>query len=137
MALTLSQLVQQYGRRVVDQADEVASSETGQLRDEIVKGWPVGPNSGASRAGWQGPTKIGHAHYRLRNGYDYAPTIEYGGYPGVGPKTERVGSHVLPGGIEVNSGIYPSQRPAAPVRRGISKRTVPFREAVLKIMRAA
>ena len=134
MAMALSQLVKAYGDRVKVQVDEVGRSECGHFRDEIVKGWPV--DTGASRAGWQGPTKVGHAHYRLHNNYDYAPTIEYGGYPGVGPKTERVGAHTLPGGIQINQGIYPSQRPAAPVRRGISKRTMPLNNALIKILRA-
>lgn len=130
---TLSQLVQVYGNRVISQMDNIARSEAGLLRDDIVEGWPV--DTGASRAGWQGPTKVGHAHYRLRNDYDYAAVIEYGGYPGVGPKTERVGSHVLPGGVAVNGGIYPSQRPAAPVRRAISKRTLPLNDAVARVLR--
>lgn len=127
---TLAQLVRDYGEKCISQMDDIARDEAGLLRDEIIEGWPI--DTRASRAGWQGPTKVGHAHYRLRNDYDYAPTIEYGGYTGVGPKTEKVGSHVLPGGVAVNAGIYPSQRPAAPVRRGISKRTLPLHEAVVK-----
>ena len=130
---SLAQLVRSYGEKVVSQMDDIARQETGELRDDIVQGWPV--DTGASRAGWQGPTKVAHAHYRLRNDYDYAAVIEYGGYPGVGPKTERVGSHVLPGGVAVNGGIYPSQRPAAPVRQAISKRTLPLREQIAKAMR--
>lgn len=133
MADTLAALLKAYGNRVVADLDDVARAEAGKLRDEIIEGWPV--DTGASRAGWQGPTKVGEGQYRLRNDYDYAPTIEYGGYPGVGPKTERVGSHVLPGGIAVNTGIYPTQRPAAPVRRAISKRTVPFHDAIANVLR--
>lgn len=133
MAQLLAQLVRKYGNEVISKMDDIAGAEAGHLRDDIVQGWPV--DTGASRAGWQGPTKVGDAHYRLRNDYEYAPVIEYGGYRGVGPKTERVGSHVLPGGVEVNSGIYPSQRPAAPVRRAISKRTLPLREAIGKAIR--
>jgi hypothetical protein len=130
---TLAQLVRVYGETRISRLDDVARDQAGLLRDEIIEGWPV--DTGASRAGWQGPTKVGEAQYRLRNDYDYAPTIEYGGYPGVGPKTEVVSAHVLPGGISVNAGIYPSQRPAAPVRRAISKRTVPFHEAIAKVLR--
>lgn len=133
MAKTLAQLVRTYGDKTISKMDDIARAEAGELRDDIIKGWPV--DTGASRAGWQGPTKVADAHYRLRNDYDYAPTIEHGGYPGVGPKTEQVGSHVLPGGVAVNGGIYPSQRPAAPVRQAISKRTLPLREAVGKAMR--
>lgn len=133
--LTLAQLVRSYGEKVISQIDSIARAEAGELRDEIVKGWPV--DTGASRAGWQGPAKVAEGVYRLRNDYDYAPTIEYGGYPGVGPKTEVVGSHVLPGGIAVNSGIYPSQRPAAPVRQAISKRTLPLHDALAKALKVS
>lgn len=133
MARTLSQILADYGERVMAQADAVARAEAGELRDDIVKGSPV--DKGTFRAAWQGPTKVGVAHYRVTNNTDYGPTIEYGGYPGVGPKTARVGATVLPGGVEVNSGIYPSQRPAAPVRQGISKRTLPLREALAKVLR--
>ena len=131
---TLAQLVRSYGEKVMSRMDDIARNEAGLLRDDIVKGWPV--DTGASRAGWQGPTKVGHAHYRLRNDYDYAPVIEYGGYPGVGPKTEKVGSHVLPGGVAVNGGIYPSQRPAAPVRQAISKRYLELQRAIGQALRA-
>lgn len=130
---TLSQLLQSYGNRVISQLDDIARQQAVEMHADIVEGWPV--DTGASRAAWQGPSKVGHAHYRLRNDYDYAAVIEYGGYPGVGPKTERVGSHVLPGGVAVNGGIYPSQRPAAPVRRAISKRTLPLNDAVARVLR--
>lgn len=133
MASTLSQLVKRYGDDCRAEADEVTRVEAGHLRDEIIKGWPV--DTGASRAAWQGPTKVGHAHYRLRNDIDYAATIEYGGYPGVGPKTERIGAHVLPGGVEVGGGIFPKQKPAAPVRRAISKRTLPLKDALIRIVK--
>jgi len=130
---TLKDVLGAWGKRVALKMDDVAMQEASEMRSEIIEGWPV--DTGASRAAWQGPVKVGHAHYRLSNDYEYAPVIEYGGYPGVGPKTEQVGAHVLPGGIEVNRGIYPSQRPAAPVRRAISKRTLPFQEAVSKVLR--
>lgn len=130
---TLTEVVRSYGQGIISKMDSIASYEAGLLRDDIIEGWPV--DTGASRAAWQGPTKVGEAHYRLRNDYDYAGVIEYGGYPGVGPKTERVGAHVLPGGVAVNGGIYPSQRPAAPVRQAISKRTFPLAESVAKVIR--
>lgn len=125
---TLGQLVAEFATKTKRDLDEVTREQAGELRDDIIKGWPV--DTYASRNGWQGPTKIGHAHYQLRNDYPYAVTIEYGGYPGVGPKTSRVGSFVLPGGIEVNGGIYPTQRPAAPVRQAVSKRKVELQEAL-------
>jgi hypothetical protein len=133
MANPLAQLVYKYGQKIRSKMDDVAKREAGELGDEIVRGWPV--DTGASRAAWEGPSKVGDAHYRLSHNLDYAGVVEHGGYPGVGPKTEQVSAHVLPGGIAVNGGIYPSQRPAAPVRRGISARTLPLHEAVAKAIR--
>lgn len=135
MTKSLNQLVKEYGHRVMTQVDDIIRDEAGEVRDEIINGWPV--DSGASRAGWQGPIKVGHGHYQLRNAYPYAATIEYGGYPGVGPKTERVGAQVLPGGIQVRGGIYPTQKPAAPVARALSSRVVALREALTVLIRVA
>lgn len=138
MASDLARLVQAYGQKVLSQVDEIAGREASLMRSDIVEGWPVASvNGGSSRAGWQGPIKVGHAHYQLRNEYPYAATIEFGGYPGVGPKTEKVGAHVLPGGIQIRGGIYPSQKPDAPVARAISKRTIPINEALAKVLRAS
>lgn len=138
---TLKSLIAAYGHRVVSQVDDVARMQTADMRDDIVQGWPVGDRDGSrdeiahSRDAWEGPIKVGHAHYRLTNPYVYAPVIEYGGYPGVGPKTERVGAQVLPGGIAVNGGIYPSQRPAAPVRQAMSRRVLPLNQSLANVMR--
>lgn len=116
----LTSLIQAFGEQKKDEVDAIMREETGLLRDDIIRGWPV--DTYASRGGWQGPYRVGEAHYQLRNEYPYAVTIEYGGYPGVGPKTAQQGAQVLPGGVEVNGGIYPTQRPAAPVRQGLSRR---------------
>lgn len=137
MARSLAQIVNSYGANVISKLDGIALQQAEEMRSDIVEGWPVAAiHGGASRAGWQGPTKVGHAHYRIQNQYDYAAVIEYGGYPGVGPKTEIVGSQVLPGGVAINGGIYPSQRPAAPVRRAISKRYLELQRAIGMALRA-
>ena len=65
----------------------------------------------------------------------YAGVIEFGGYPGVGPKTERVGGQQLAPGIEINDGIYPKQRPAAPVRRGLAKEQRAYIRGLRQILR--
>lgn len=128
----LAGLLQAYQVQVKGDADEVARQQIGEMRSDIIRGWPI--DTTASRGAWQGPTKIGEAHYQLRNDYPYAATIEYGGYPGVGPKTEQLGAQVLPGGIEINGGIYPTQKPAAPVRQAISKRKVFLMNALSNVM---
>lgn len=130
---SLSQFIKAFGSKLAEAMDELARDQAGKLRDDIVVGWPV--EKGASRAGWEGPTQVAFAHYRVSNNYVYSPVIEYGGYPGVGPKTEEVSAHELPGGIDVNQGIYPTQRPAAPVRRAISKRTLELEREMNKVIK--
>lgn len=129
----LAKAIGSFEDRVESNFDDELRKEAGLIRDDIIKGWPV--DSYASRGGWQGPLKI-VGGYELRNDYPYAPTIEYGTYPGVGPKTVEVGSTTLPGGIEVNAGIYPSQRPAAPVRQALSKSRLRFsRDIVFNVFK--
>ena len=117
---SFSQIINEYTQQIVDSSDEAMRVHANALRNDIIEGWPV--DTGASRAGWQGPTKIGEAHYQLRNLFPYAVTIEYGGYPSPGPKTAQSGGQFLPGGIVVNGGVYPTQVPIAPVRQAMSKR---------------
>lgn len=118
----LGALIRSYAAQVEQSVDEVTREQTSKLRDDIIQGWPV--DTTASRAAWQGPIKIADGHYELRNEIPYTVVIEYGGYPGVGPKTARQSAQALPGGVEINGGIYPTQRPAAPVRQALSKRSL-------------
>lgn len=125
---TLSQAVREVPAGMMPKLDAIMREQTTQLRNDIVMGWPV--RTGASRAAWQGPIKVSEAHYRVQNPIDYAPVIEYGGYRGVGPKTERQPAQILQGDVEINSGIFPTQRPHAPVRRALSKRQMELQIAL-------
>jgi hypothetical protein len=127
---SISQLLQGYAEDATRDIDKDAFELASFLREETIRGWPV--DTGASRAGWQGPTKLGEGHYEIRNEYAYAGVIEYGGYRGVGPKTASGGNFVLPGGIEVGGGIFPTQKPSAPLRRGFSKTKLKFEKGLLK-----
>ena len=102
------------------QADRIVFEQAAELLGDIVEDWPV--DEGTSRAAWAGPTRRGHAHYRLSNAMPYAGVIEFGGYPGIGPKTIEIPNVIFPGGLSVEGGIFPSQKPAAPVRRNLEKR---------------
>ena len=128
----LGALISQYARQVDRDLDQEMQRQALLLRNDIVAGWPV--DTGVSRAGFQGPFRVAAAHYRIINNFVYAPVIEFGGYRGVGPKTAEQSAQLLPGGIQVNQGIYPTQRPAAPVRRALSKRTVELREALSQVI---
>lgn len=123
-----------YGQRVEREIDAVMQAEAGQLRSDIVALTPV--DTGRLRAAWQGPTKIGPAHYELRNETPYGVVVERGGYRGVGPKTAQVGSFILPGGIQVNGGIYPTQRPAGFVRQALSMRVVDLNNKIGDVLRS-
>jgi hypothetical protein len=101
------------------EAEKVVFKVATRVLSDIKVGWPV--DTGASRAGWVGPRQIAPLTYQLSNPFVYARVIEYGGYPSPGAKTAPAGGETLPGGIVVQSGIFPRQRPAAPVRRALSK----------------
>ena len=88
---------------------------------DTVAGWPVAPQSGISRASWWGPRAVGSSAFQIGNPWRYSLVIEFGGYRGVGPKTRRFGPSVLPGSFAINQGIYPRQKPAAPLRRSLAK----------------
>jgi hypothetical protein len=123
---SLISLMEKFSKRIKDRSDQSLAKEAQVFREEIIAGWPVGTGGGVdtvrSRDAWSLPSKTGEGVYRLVNRMPYAATIEYGGYPNPGPKTERQGSRILPGGIEVDGGVFPTQKPAAPVRQAMSKR---------------
>jgi hypothetical protein len=100
-------------------AERVVFKVATRVLADIQVGWPV--DTGASRAAWIGPRQIAPLTYQLSNPFVYARVIEYGGYPSPGAKTAPAGGETLPGGIAINAGVYPRQRPAAPVRRALSK----------------
>lgn len=118
--------MQRVSRTARAKADRNIRQESGILKTDIQAGWPVGDSTDEdyihSRDAWSGPFRVAEGHYRLINPMDYAGPIEYGTYPGVGPKTAQVSGQTLPGGITVGSGIYPTQKPIAPVRQAMSKR---------------
>lgn len=109
-------------------ADAVVREQAYLLYNYIVENWPV--DTGFSRASITPPERIGFAQYRIRITAEYAVIIEYGGYRGVGPKTAQESGITLPGGISINSGIYPIQKPHAPVRRGLARVSVSLREEI-------
>ena len=126
-------VVRRYIRAMDAEVDAFVGTAAARLRRNVQHGWPV--DSGLSRAAWDGPTRVGVAAYRIANHSPYAGVIEFGGYPGVGPKTQRIGGRPLGAGLEINDGIYPKQRPAAPVRRGLAHERPAFVRGLRTIMR--
>jgi hypothetical protein len=115
------------------QADRVVAETAVNVLGDIVEGWPV--DSGLSLAAWAGPTRVAPLHYQLSNNVQYALVIEMGGYKGVGPRTEHFGGNALPGGFAINPGIYPTQRPQAPVRRALSAHHNDITEGLRQLLR--
>lgn len=130
---SLANLIVDYGRRVERDIETVMHEKAKVLREKIIEGWPV--DTYRSRNAWQGPLKVGYAHFELRNDIPYAVIIETGGYRGVGPKTHHEGPTLLPGGIAVGGGIFPTQRPSHPVARAFSALNVEVRDELGKVLK--
>lgn len=111
----LTQFVQQVGGDV----DRIVYAVATQVLSDTKDGWPV--DTGHSKSEWWGPHRAGPGHFQIGNPVTYARVIEYGGYRAVGPRTVRMGGSTLPGGFTIPAGIYPRQRPAAPLRRALAK----------------
>ena len=109
----------QFARVTERDLDGIVAGTAAQVLADTQRGWPV--DEGVSRAAWR-RERVGFAHQRLRNPTVYARTIEFGGYRGTGPKTERIGpASLLPSGLRTDAGIYPSQRPNAPLTRALNR----------------
>ena len=128
-ARTLTRISQRTER---DLDTEVLTS-TAELKAGVQKGWPR--LTGTSVGAWEGPLRFGRLHWGIRNSVVYAHVIEFGGYPGVGPKTIQFAGEILADGIVVNEGIYPRQKPAAPVRRNLAQVGPQFRQNIRAIVR--
>ena len=79
---------------------------------------------------WVGPTRQAAGQYRIANDRPYALVVEYGGYPGVGPKTVKLGPRDLGHGFTANSGIYSTQAPHGMVRRTLAQETEGIAERI-------
>ena len=112
------------------EGDRAVFETAADVLEDIQVGWPV--DQGVSRAAWRGPVRVGPMEFILTNPLPYAPVIEFGGYPGVGPKTGEFPGETLPGGIQINEGIYPLQRPVAPTRRALSKHRNAMLERIIR-----
>ena len=103
-------------------AEQVIFETAAQVLGDTQEGWPVAEvDGGASRAAWWGPRKVAALAYQIGNPLIYSKVIEYGGYPGPGAKTERFSGTRLAGGFTINPGVFPRQKPQAPLRRALAK----------------
>lgn len=96
-------------------ADQRAQRDINIWMRKTAENWPV--DTGYSRASIEIPERIALAYWRFRITALYANVIERGLYPGVGPKTSQEGPEDFGEGVQVGRGIYPTQKPFAPLRR--------------------
>ena len=115
-----NQRLSQFLRQTQGDAERTVFETALDVLSDTVTGWPR--DTGISADSWWGPQRVGPAAFQIGNPWGYARVIESGGYRGVGPKTHRFGPQVLTGGITIPAGIYPRQKPAAPLRRALAKR---------------
>lgn len=129
---TISDVIESYANQVQRNTREYMFVLITKWQRYTIIGWPV--DTGYSRASIDNPREVGEGVWQFRITANYAWVIEHGGYRGVGPKTTQVGSTILPGGIEINSGIYVKQRPAAPLRQGLSKIRLEVAQAAAPVL---
>ena len=77
--------------------------------------------TGRLQRGWKTPVRFEELAFKITTDVPYAPTLEYGAYPGVGPKTIALGTKRFGFGITVGSGIFSSQSPHGMVRRSLAE----------------
>lgn len=121
--LHLSHLITNIYIETEKNADKEAKRLIDLWRDDTESNWPVAEvDSKDSKGTIQQPTRESVASYRFEITAPYAHVIEYGRYPGVGPKTARRIAQPIPGtDLVIQAGIYPTQKPTAPNLRGAAK----------------
>ena len=103
----------------VDQfTDKAIEAQMRSIRQVIVNTTPV--DTGRLKASWGPVTKRGHLAYGCGNPRHYGSTLEYGGYPRVGPRTIRLGGGILGAGFVAGAGIYSQQAPLGFVRKALA-----------------
>ena len=121
IALDVTRFNRRIARYIAASGQDVEAA-TLQVATEVladtVEAWPV--DSGASRAAWWGPRRIAPAAFQIGNPVVYAKVLEYGGYRGVGPKTEARGGTQLAGVGAVAPGIFSTQA-HAPLQAGVER----------------
>ena len=115
----LTQRLAQFLAVTTQETAHVVAEVAAQVKADTQIGWPI--DSGASRAGWTDPRQVGPLAYQISNPFRYSLPIEYGLYAHPGAKTEYFPGTRLLGGLVIEPGVFPRQRPAAPLRRALAK----------------
>lgn len=136
MRLDYAPAAQRFGGRIRDYSTRLATRSRQVVRDQmeavrasIVATTPV--DTGALRESWSPVTQGRDAlTWRVSTDLPYAPVLEYGGYPGVGPKTVALGGGTIGAGFLGEAGIYSRQAPLGWVRRALAHAAPGFLQAI-------
>lgn len=138
----LSGLVSLQGRlrglaqRVMTEGAAVVQQTTQDVWTTTVRTSPV--DTGALRRSWTPPAhRGGPLLWGFGTDRHYAPTLEYGGYSKVGPRTIHLGGGHLGAGFVAGAGIYSTQAPLGFVRKALAQVCPAFREAMRVVVRTA
>lgn len=106
--------LRQFGARVRARGNDVVRTQMQDIRNVIIETSPV--DTGALRSHWIPVTPRGDLVWGTGNDREYAPILEYGGYPGVGPRTIAAGPGPIGDEFTAGRGIYSKQAPLGWVR---------------------
>lgn len=118
-----------YSNRLATRSHQVVRDQMDTVRSAIVATTPV--STGVLRDSWSPVTQGRDAlAWGISTDLIYAPVLEYGGYPGVGPKTVALGGGALGAGFIGDAGIYSTQAPLGWVRRALAHAAPGFLRAL-------
>jgi len=103
---------------VRDQGTKAVEAQMRSIRQVIINTSPV--DTGHLKASWSPVRAVGSLAYACGTNVHYAPTLEYGGYPRVGPRTIRLGGGEIGAGFVAGPGIYSQQAPLGFVRKALA-----------------
>lgn len=120
-------------QRVDQDGGKATEDQMRSVHSIIVSTSPV--DTGDLRAHWGPVTQRGPLTYGTGNDRVYAPTLEYGGYVRVGPKTVGLGGGDLGAGFVAGPGIYSRQAPLGFVRRALADAAPQYQERLRNVLR--
>ena len=137
MARYATQL-QRFGQRVQTQSGPATRAQMTSVRQVLIATSPV--DTGYLQAHW-GPVEERSSGttvlVRIENPTRYGPTLEYGGYRGVGPRTVALGGGDLGLGFQAGAGIYSRQAPLGFTRKALVGAWPQWQRRLTNILRQA
>ena len=125
MSAKFQSKVGQMQSHVHDQGGTAVEAQMRSIRQVIINTSPV--DTGRLKASWNPVRAAGDLAYACGTDVHYAPTLEYGGYPRVGPRTIRLGGGELGAGFVAGPGVYSQQAPLGFVRKALAGAVRQFR----------